>query len=183
MFQYLHFFENKVSGLLFLSTKSVFLKGIDTDLKCCKLQCRDYNFSFKKRVLKKLVTHHPQRCKLLWHCGLQRYFDLCHSSPNSSPKSVYLIDNVNITFAIYPLTTRHPERGDEWIVFASRFISDRYATWGWWVGDEWNEMNHRRNVKSYNDLQRYGWWVTSFFKTLFLKPKLQSTHYNSPYFF
>lgn len=34
-----------------------------------------------------------------------------HSSPNSSPKSLYLIENVNIISAIYPLTTRHPFLG------------------------------------------------------------------------
>ena len=101
-----------------------------------KLLCCFFDFRFRKRVFKKLVTHHPKRCKLLWHWGLQRQFTLYHSSPDSSPKSSYLIENVDIIRAIYPLSTRHPEKGDEWIELATSSISEWYVMWGWWVGDE-----------------------------------------------
>ena len=48
-------------------------------------------------------------------------------------------------------------------------ILSKIQRFGWWVGDECFEMNHRCNQKSHNNLQRWGWRVAELYENSFFQ--------------
>ena len=96
------------------------------------------------------------------YCDIEDYsFDSPHTTRHLTrhpDKGILLIINIlGARFTLSPLVTL--KKGDEWISLATCYISRWYTMWGWRVGDEWNEMNHRRNNLYLSTIRRFGWRV------------------------
>ena len=98
-------------------------------VSCCDIEA----YSVDSTCTTRHPTHHLNRCILLKMWILYAWFTL------------------------RPLVTL--KMGDEWIELATYSVSEWYTMWWWWVGDEWDKMNHRCNSLMHILLQRYGWRV------------------------
>ena len=112
-----------------------------------------------------LVTHNAVN-----YCDIEDYsFDSPHTTRHLTrhpDKGILLIINIlGARFTLSPLVTL--KKGDEWNNLVTCSVSEWYAMYGWWVGDEWNQMNHRCNLLDLKAIQRFGWRVAEYCKNSF----------------
>ena len=104
-----------------------------------------------------LVTHNAVSCCDIEDCSADSPYVTRHPTHHQNLCILLIIWILHAQFTLSPLVTL--KMGDEWIGSVSCSVLKWYAMWWWWVGDEWSEMNHRCNIKSHSNLQRYGWRV------------------------
>ena len=168
------------------------MNGLETDLKrrwnegIAKDQRRHNSLRIilltfterKTEFLHYSSTRHPYRCNNKCIRELQRWFISFHSSPTRHPHIAYHSDIEQVARLIHSSPFSGWRVGIGRIACLMNLFSIRYLCLGDKCGDEWYGVNQSYNPQCHNNLQHYGWRVTSFLKTLFLNVKLQSLHYS-----